>query len=208
MGYWTPINSKEDYTLFLEADMRRRGLQKWSAISRFWNNMSKILAWQRLLRKVEYIHNCKTSPSWKPYWAYLYLKLQRSSMKLGFTIPLNVFGPGLLIPHWGTIIVTENAKVGANCWLFNDTHIALRTPYSDKGPKIGDNVMIGAGARILGDIELADRIIVGANAVVTKSFTEPCITIAGIPARKICNRGTEDFHNEGKPPFSRREKTY
>ena len=170
--------------------------------------MSKILAWQRLLRKVEYIHNCKTSPSWKPYWAYLYLKLQRSSMKLGFTIPLNVFGPGLLIPHWGTIIVTENAKVGANCWLFNDTHIALRTPYSDKGPKIGDNVMIGAGARILGDIELADRIIVGANAVVTKSFTEPCITIAGIPARKICNRGTEDFHNEGKPPFLRREKTY
>ena len=87
--------------------------------------------------------------------------------------------------HWGTIVVNGNAKVGANCSLGNDTHIAQKTWRSDKAPKIGDNVMIGAGARILGDIELADRIIVGANAVVTKSFTEPCITIAGIPAKKI-----------------------
>lgn len=200
MGYWSPINSKEDYTFFLEADMRRRGLQEWSAFSPLWSNLAVILAWQRLLRKVEYYHNCKTSLSWKPYYAYLWHKLQQSSIKLGFKIPLNVFGPGLVIPHWGTIIVGGNAKVGANCWLFNDTHIAVKNPYSERAPKIGDNVMIGAGARILGDIELADQIIVGANAVVTKSFTEPRITIAGIPARKICDRGT-DAWNEGKSPF-------
>jgi serine O-acetyltransferase len=201
MGYWSPINSKEDYNLFLEADMRRRGLQQWSAFSRF---RSVILAWQRLLRKAEYYHNCKPSVSWKPYNVFLSRKLQQSSIKLGFSIPLNVFGPGLNIAHWGTIIVNGNAKVGANCSLANDIHIAQKTWRSTKAPKIGDNVMIGAGARILGDIELADRIIVGANAVVTKSFAEPCITIAGIPARKICDRGMEKL--ERNPLFWRLEK--
>ncbi|MGZ7127233.1 MAG: serine O-acetyltransferase [Halobacteriota archaeon] len=204
MGYWSPINSKDDYNLFLEADMRWRGLQKWSTLSRF---TSVILAWQRLLRKAEYYRNCKSSGIWGPYNRYLWHKLQLSSIKLGFNIPLNVFGPGLNIPHWGTIVVHPNAKVGANCELHNDTHIALKTWDSDKAPKIGDNVFIGAGARILGDIELADWVAVGANAVVTKSLTEPHTTIAGIPARKIYDRGTEDFfYNEGKSLFSWLEK--
>lgn len=189
MGYWSPITSKEDYILFLEADMRRQGLQKWSAFSRFKN---VILAWQRLLRKAEYYDNCRPSLFWRPYNLYLRRKLQQSSIKLGFNIPLNVFGPGLSIVHWGTIIVNPNAKVGANCALHNGTHIAQKTWRSDKAPKIGDNVTISAGAQILGDIELADGILVGANAVVTKSFTERCITIAGIPAKKISDRGTED----------------
>ena len=182
MGSWSPINSKEDYTLFLEADMRRLNIQEWTAFSRFYK---VVLAWQSLLRKAEYYHNCKTSLSWRPYNLYLRRRLQQSSIKLGFTIPLNVFGPGLHVVHWGTIIVNGNAKVGANCTLHNCTHIAQKTWYSDKAPKIGDNVTILAGARILGDIELADDIIVGANAVVIESFTEPGITIAGVPAKKI-----------------------
>ena len=164
--------------------MHRRGLQKWSAFSRFWSPASVILAWQRLLRKAEYYHNCKTSLSWKPYYAYLWHKLQQSSIKFVFTIPLNVFGPGLIITHWGTIIVSPNAKVGANCNLGNDTHIARKTPRLDNAPKIGDDVMIGAGARILGDIELAHRIVVGANAVVTKSFTEPALQSPAFPQRR------------------------
>lgn len=186
MGYWSPINSKEDYNLFLEADLR--GLQKWSAFSRF---KRPILAWQRSLRKAEYYHNCRTSLSWKPYNLYLRRKLYQSSVKLGFSIPLNVFGPGLQIAHWGTIIVNSNAKVGANCAIQNCIHIAQKTGHSRLAPKIGDNVQISAGARILGDIELADGIIVGANAVVIESFTEPYIIIAGVPAKKIGSRNIE-----------------
>ena len=50
---------------------------------------------------------------------------------------------------------------------------------------MGKNVDIGVGARILGDIYIADDIVIGANSVVTKTFDEPGITIAGIPAKKI-----------------------
>ena len=56
-------------------------------------------------------------------------------------------------------------------------------------PKIGNNVVIGVGAVVLGDIHIADGIAIGANAVVNKSFGEPSIAIAGVPAKKISNNG-------------------
>ena len=56
----------------------------------------------------------------------------------------------------------------------------LRLPFS----KIGNNVYIGTSARILGNITIADNVVIGANAVVTKSIAEPGITVAGIPAKK------------------------
>lgn len=52
-------------------------------------------------------------------------------------------------------------------------------------PTIGDNVYIGPGAKLFGAIEIANDVAIGANAVVTKSFTESNITIAGIPAKII-----------------------
>lgn len=50
---------------------------------------------------------------------------------------------------------------------------------------LGKNVDLGIGAKIIGGVTIADNIKIGANAVVTKSFTEPGITIAGVPAKKI-----------------------
>ena len=50
---------------------------------------------------------------------------------------------------------------------------------------------IGVGVVIIGDVEIADNIVIGANAVVNKSFSEPGITIAGVPARKISDKSSE-----------------
>jgi serine O-acetyltransferase len=128
---------------------------------------------------------------------YLAFRLRRLGLALGFLIPLNVFGPGLRIVHCGTIIVNGNAHIGANCELHNlvhiaqNLHIARKGAESDRAPTIGDNVFIGPGARVLGDITIADGIVIGANSVVTKSFYETNITIAGAPARKISDYGTD-----------------
>jgi serine O-acetyltransferase len=54
-----------------------------------------------------------------------------------------------------------------------------------KAPKLGNNVFIGTGAKIIGDITIADNVAIGANAVVVKSITEPGTTWGGIPAKKI-----------------------
>ena len=58
-------------------------------------------------------------------------------------------------------------------------------------PRIGNNVYIGPGAVIDGDIEIADGIAIGANSFVNKSFTEPEITIAGCPAKEISDKGSQ-----------------
>jgi serine O-acetyltransferase len=59
-----------------------------------------------------------------------------------------------------------------------------------EAPQIGDNVYIAPGAKIYGDITIADGIAIGANAVVNDSFLEPNVTIAGVPAKKIGDGGS------------------
>jgi serine O-acetyltransferase len=91
------------------------------------------------------------------------------------------------------IIVNTDARIGANCRIHPGTVIATQAGPVSKTPRLGDNIYIGPGVKISGDIELADNIAIGANSVVNKSFTEPGITIAGAPARKISNKGSLDL---------------
>ncbi len=185
---FTLILSKDDYKFYLEADriaLSRKGKKP--------KNFEYDYIWtfQRLLRKVEYYQNCKKSIFWKLYLLLLKRKYYLLSTKLGFTIPLNVFGPGLSIAHRGTIVVNKATRVGANCRLHACVNIGTKAGYEDVAPKIGDNVYIGPGAKIFGQIAIADGIAIGANSVVNKSFLEPAISIAGVPAKKISERGSE-----------------
>lgn len=182
------IKSKDDYKFYLEAD--RVALSRKSKTPRYFD-YDHIWKFQRLLRKTEYYQNCKKSLLWKLYLLFLKQRYYSLSVKLGFTIPLNVFGPGLSIAHRGTIIINNNTKVGANCRLHACVNIGTKAGFSDLAPNIGDNVFIGPGAKIFGQIEIANGIAIGANAVVNKSFLEPNIAIAGVPAKKINDRGSE-----------------
>ena len=81
---------------------------------------------------------------------------------------------------------------GAFCDIHQGVNIGQgnRIGESNMGcPIIGDNVWIGPGVKIYGGIQIADDIQIGANAVVTKSFKEPGITIGGVPAIKLSNNG-------------------
>lgn len=110
----------------------------------------------------------------------------RIGVKIGVEIEASTFGPGLIIHHNGSIVVSNHARVGDNCQLHGDNCIGnLGGPVDSGSPTVGDNVDIGVGAKLLGPITIADGIRIGANAVVLSSFTEPGITIAGIPARQV-----------------------
>jgi len=67
-------------------------------------------------------------------------------------------------------------------------NIGSRAGTDTEAPIIGNSVCIGPGAVLFGQISIADNIMIGANAVVTRSFTEEGILIAGAPARKIDRR--------------------
>lgn len=125
----------------------------------------------------------------------LSIRLHRLGTKLGFYIPKDVFGSGLYIPHTGSIVVNPNSTIGKNCQINNNVVIGQN---KGKAPTIGDNVYIGPGAVISGDIIIADNVWIGANSVVTKSIIEPNVLVGGIPARIICKREhnwVEEFSN-------------
>lgn len=129
-----------------------------------------------LLRKAEYYTN---RGSLLRYW-YL-TKLLRIQTRYGISIPLNVLGEGFEIVHLGSVIINGKAKVGRYARLHPGVCIGAN---HDKAPTIGDYVYIGPGAKVFGDITLADHIEVGANAVVTKSCETAGAVLVGIPAHK------------------------
>jgi serine O-acetyltransferase len=178
------IESKDDYYFYLEADRIALGITRKRPIL-FQDDVWKF---QRLLRKVEFLENCSNDFSSKIARLQARFSLEKLSVKLGFTIPRNVFGPGLSIAHRGTIVVLPEAKIGENCRINQGVTIGGGLL---KVPSIGNNVFIGPGAVIWGDIEIADGIAIGANSYVAKSFKDPNITIAGCPAKQISDRGSE-----------------
>ena len=115
------------------------------------------------------------------------IKLYRLGVKLGFDIPLNVLDAGVCIHHYGSIIINKEASIGKNVVLQQGVVIGAAGFGSSASPTIGNNVEIGAGAKIIGDVHIPNNAIIGANAVVTHSFDEDGIILAGIPARRIGN---------------------
>ena len=167
------ITSKSDLKEFIEADKKANRFTYWSPIT---NTRCKFL---RTLRKLEFLINTHASR----LLIFIYRRrLQSLSERLGITIGPKCFGKGLYIPHYGSIVVNGTARFGDNCIVQNGVNVS-------ESVVCGGGIYLGAGSKLLIGVNLADNIIVGANAVVTKSFNEPNIVLAGIPARKISEKG-------------------
>ena len=78
--------------------------------------------------------------------------------------------------------VNSGAKIGENCTLHGGNCIG-NTGKNQAVPRIGNDVDIGFGAVIIGDIEIADGVVIGANAVVNRSVTEPGSVVIGVPGK-------------------------
>lgn len=171
------IIDKKSYKYYLEED--RKALNYNRKYPRFYSD--DIWKFQRILRRLEYKTNTAKNLIQKLECIFLKFIFNKKSKSLGFSIPINVFGPGLSIAHYGTIVVNGRAKVGSNCRIQTCVVIGGKVG-SDKFPRIGDNCYIGSGAKIIGDIELGNNVKIGANAVVTKSFGDN-VTLVGVPAK-------------------------
>lgn len=178
------ITSRNEYTEYLEAD--RISLSRTSTLKALF--LDDIWKFQKTMRKLEFLTNCKGNKLHRMLVALSYRKQQ---IKLGFSIPINVFGPGLSIAHYGTIIINSGARVGANCRLHACTNIGTEAGKSDAAPQIGDNCYIGPGAKLFGSIEIGNGVAIAANAVVNKSCYENSITLGGVPAKIISQKGSQ-----------------
>ncbi|MGE7614589.1 serine O-acetyltransferase [Paenibacillus sp. NPDC101420] len=183
------ILSKEDLKYYLQEDKRALGKLKNKNPRLFRDD---IWRFQIILRKHEYYSNINSTIKSKLFKKIYSVLHTRKGLKLGFSIPINVFGPGLRINHYGLLVVNKNAKIGSNCDIHQGVNIGQNI-HEGEVPTIGDNVWIGPGAKIFGKISIAKGIAVGANSVVNKSFVEENITIAGSPAKKIKCSGTNEM---------------
>jgi serine O-acetyltransferase len=185
------IRSRADLAAYLEAD--RIALRRSTARPFLYD---EVWRFQRLLRRLEYLVNTRAhaGPLHVISLKFTSFLFHRQSVRCGFEIPPNTFGPGLSIAHRGTIIVHPDARVGANCRLHVDVVIGTRPgPPPEPVPQVGDNCYIGPGAKIFGDIVLGDNLVVGANAVVNTSFPGGHMTIAGAPARKVSDTPSNEY---------------
>lgn len=183
------INSKSDLKIYLERDAKM--LARPRAHPRMIHD--DMWKYQILMRKCEYYMNCKNYGIYKIWLKILKWRYSRIGQLRGFEIPFNTFGPGLAIAHCGSIIVNGHATIGENCRIHEGTTIGANGFSSPHAPKIGNNVYIATGAKIIGNISIADNVVIGANAVVVHDITEPGTTWAGVPARKISNKGSENY---------------
>lgn len=190
----TRVHCWSDVKRWLHRDLVQRGaIQPGDTVGPVTVLRDPVNLFMFLLRAREWTVNV-----WVPAFVRLPVAVmfRRQSVRLGFSIPPNTFGPGLAIVHYGPIVVNGNARIGANC----RTHVCVNIGGSGGlvdaqtarglAPVLGDNVYIGPGAKIYGPVNIADHCVIGANAVVNRSFLEPGRSIAGVPAKVISEKGS------------------
>ncbi|WP_426191543.1 serine O-acetyltransferase [Massilia sp. DWR3-1-1] len=184
------IGSLQDYKAYLKADCKSMGIED-TLVRRLFDARWDYV---RTLRRLEYLTNCRKSQILR---AYFRLRLLQKGTKIGYSIPINVFGPGLALPHRGDIIVNDKAKIGKNCRVHVGVNIGTQAGPISKVPTIGDNCYIGPGAKLFGDIVIGNNTTIAANAVVNKSYPDGNCTLGGIPARVISQKNSAEYLTQG-----------
>lgn len=183
------IRNKRMFQYYLAADAAANGLKTWKWWYRYKYHIVYVL---RLLRHIEYLENCRPKLFGRFVHRLQSFRFYRAQRRLGFTLAPNVFGPGLQLPHYGTIVVNAGARIGRNCRIHIDVNIGAK---GGQAPVIGDNVYIGPGAKIFGGIAIGDNVAIGANAVVNADVPSD-VSVAGVPAR-IVGKGSQGLIIDG-----------
>jgi serine O-acetyltransferase len=138
----------------------------------------------------------------------LYLQSRSSQVFQVDINPAVPMGRGIMLDHGTGLVIGETAVVGDNVSLLQNVTLGgTGKADQDRHPKIGNGVLIGAGAKVLGNIKVGDCSRVGAGSVVLKDVP-PRTTVAGVPAKVIGEAGCAQpalvmdqmvlVHNKGK----------
>ena len=131
-----------------------------------------------------------------PFYLIARWRLRHLSYKSGIQIPdATQIGKGFYIGHFGTIIINGKAVLGKNINISQDVTIGQANRGNKKGTAIiGNEVYIGPGAKIVGEVKIGNNVAIGANAVVTKDVPDNSC-VAGVPARVISDKGADGYVN-------------
>ena len=111
--------------------------------------------------------------------------------------PGATIGRRLFIDHALGVVIGETTEIGNDVTLYHGVTLGGTTWNKEKRhPTLGNNVLVGSGAKVLGAITLGNNVRVGANSVVVKDVP-PCCTVVGIPGRVVQSKGTQIQNAKG-----------
>ncbi len=106
---------------------------------------------------------------------------RRSALRSGLEILTPRLGGGVIMPHWGRIVLNAE-EIGENLYVFHN--VTIGHEYRTGRPRIGKNVFLGTGAIVLGAISIGDNVIIGAGSLVNTDIPSNSLA-AGNPAKII-----------------------
>ena len=124
------------------------------------------------------------------FWARAISQISRAITGIEIH-PGATIGKGFMIDHGMGVVIGETAEIGDNCTIYQG--VTLGGTGKDVGkrhPTLGDNVMVGAGAKVLGPFKIGDNVKIAANAVVLEEIPEQS-TAVGIPAKVVRRQGVK-----------------
>lgn len=130
--------------------------------------------------------------------------------------PAARIGKGFFIDHGMGVVIGETTEIGNNVTLYHGVTLGGVTVFGKNGkitskrhPTLGDNVVVGAGAQVLGPITIGDDVKIGANAVVLKDVAANQ-TVVGVPAHETLKKPIPDnkFHPYGINPADKDPTEY
>nr|WP_233490352.1 serine O-acetyltransferase [Paracoccus sediminilitoris] len=158
-------------------------------------------ATHRLLQPVLFFKGFQALQAYRmAHWLYTngradmaYFVQMRCSECFGVDIhPAATIGTGVMIDHAHSIVIGETATVGNDVSMLHSVTLGgTGKEDGDRHPKIGDGVLIGAGAKVLGNIRIGHHSRIAAGSVVLHEVP-PCKTVAGVPARVIGDAGCSE----------------
>ncbi|MEB3884237.1 serine O-acetyltransferase [Lyngbya sp. CCY1209] len=114
--------------------------------------------------------------------------------------PGATIGQGVFIDHGMGVVIGETAIVGDYCLIYQNATLGGTGKETGKRhPTLSNNVVVGAGAKILGNIAIGSRVRIGAGSIVLQDVPDDC-TVVGVPGRIICRTGCGCPLEHGKLP--------
>lgn len=179
------ITTKKELLAYLKMEKKlylpKESQLEWILTS---DNRFKIYQYLRLLRLTEYHYNNRSNPYHKMLYAFCRRRKNILGRKLGIEMWENTFDMGLQIYHAGNIVINGGSIIGKNFKLHGDNCVG-NDGKNLECPVIGNNVRLGVGAKVIGDVQLADNITVAAGAVVIHSCLIEGAVLAGVPAKCV-----------------------
>ncbi|MDB2576154.1 hypothetical protein N9Z54_03000 [Planctomycetota bacterium] len=173
-GGYRRIESRADFLEFLRLDLSARSLTRVPWLCSF---RRPLVAYTVKMRQVEYLQSKRLGFFGRCWLRWRFWRLKMYGGRLGLSMVPGTFGPGLVIVHHGSIVISSKARFGSRARIHSCVNVS-------GAPVFGDDVYLGPGAVVVGDVDVGDRVRVGANSVVSRTVKAGS-TVLGVPARVI-----------------------